>query len=132
MANLNWLQSQDTNWNDFYSGMTITDPFKDVVAKPKRIQLPNGQFVAPTGNTAVDALTHFLGPSPFAGPQETIDPDTLEPTGETTSAIDSFMGGFDFGSAVSRIAVIVLGFIFVAVGLSMFGAPVPIVKDLVK
>ncbi len=121
------IAGAQTNWADFYKGMSPGNPFAPKPTTPEtpdRVLTPGGDFVAPSGSILTDLLTRVFGVSPLAGDVPTIDPETLAPTGETTSAADSFWGGFDFGSAVSRIAIIVLGFIFVAVGLSMFGAPV--------
>lgn len=81
-------------------------------------------------NVAVPASTEQHGWNPFDYlpqlPQilEGINP--LLPGAANPLAPDSinpgFFGAFNFGSALARVSIIVLGFIFVAVGLSMFGA----------
>lgn len=113
------------NWGHFVESMGLnvsndTATGADTFQKGSPfVTLPDGQVVKSSGSRATDLLTRIFGVSPFAGETQTYDPKSGEPLDITVHGgmTDPFAW---LGDQVARFAIIVLGFIFVAVGLSMF------------
>jgi len=82
------------------------------------ITLPDGTKVAASGNRGADLLTRIFGTSPLGGEREGVGGETVAPGTGGPIDIGTIVGGIE--DTFARIAIIVLGFIFVAVGLSMF------------
>lgn len=78
------------------------------------ITLPDGTKVKATGDRSSDLLTRIFGTSPLGGDQEGVGGETVSAGTGGLSILEGIEGTF------ARIAIIILGFIFVAVGLSMF------------
>ncbi len=93
---------------------------------------PSGQAVTSSGNKSTDFLNSILGTSPLSGDfyKDPATGATVTPqaTGGVNDAplVDALFG------AVGRIAIIILGFIFVAVGLSMFKGPSTVIASGIK
>jgi hypothetical protein len=91
--------------------------------------LPDGTEMQGSGNAGVDFLNGILGTSPLSGADDakTVDGESVAPG--SGGVLDTSLLGNWFG----RVTIILLGLIFVAVGLTMFKpAVVQVAKDAVR
>lgn len=80
------------------------------------VTLPNGQTIKGSGNAATDFLNGIFGVSPLAG-----EGDFQTTEGENVApGAGGILDTSGLGNWFGRVSIIILGFIFVAVGLAMF------------
>jgi hypothetical protein len=98
-------------------------PVSRLLDSPSAVTLPGGQTINSTGDSFRDAIISKFGLPPDIGQGDTFtDAKTGETVAQPGASIFSDIAAFIEG-LIGRAAIIILGFIFVAVGLSLFRNP---------
>lgn len=141
------MADNSINWNDFYSGiLPSTGGFTysgSAGVGPFNGAVVGGDVSKSVQNTITNAANNFGGSGKsfselsagtgLAGIAGLLGIGAADAVGDKATGDAIAAGGTGgvldfFGSELSRVAIIVLGFIFVAVGLSMFKDPAQILR----